>query len=39
MVWLPDGKKFEDLFRPIRFDRIRKRDRQIDGQTDGPYDC
>jgi len=36
MVWIlaiPDGENFEDTV--IRFDRIRGRDRQPDGQTDG----
>ena len=32
MVWLPDGKKFEDVF--IRFDRIRERDGRTDTQND-----
>jgi len=32
MVWLPDDEKSED--RIARFDRIHKRDRQTDGQTD-----
>jgi len=33
MVWLPDGKKFKDIF--IRFDIIHERDGQTNGQTDG----
>ena len=31
MVWLPDGKKIEDMF--IRFDRIHERYGQTDRHT------
>ena len=32
MVWLPEGKKCEDMF--IRFDRMYERDRHTYRQTD-----
>jgi len=31
MVWLPDGKKIEDIF--IRFDTMHERDGQTDRHT------
>ena len=31
MMWLPDGKKFDDMF--IRFDTTHERDRHTDSDT------